>query len=73
MLRPALIFCLALAACGPSPASRAETGLADPAGRNCADHGGKLILRAANGGQMAWCELPGRTITAQEFYRETNP
>ncbi len=73
MLRATLILCLALAACGPTASDRAQTAMATPAGQNCVDHGGKLIVRPVEGGQKVYCELVGRTITAQEFYTQTNP
>jgi putative hemolysin len=74
MSRPIMILgLLTLAACGPTAQDRARTALATPAGQNCVDHGGKLIIRPVEGGQKAWCELPGRTITAQEFFHQTHP
>jgi len=73
MLRPTLILCLALAACGPTRTDRAQTALANPAGQNCLDHGGKLILLPNGPAQKAYCKLPGRTIGATEFFAQTNP
>jgi len=73
MLRPTLILCLTLTACGPTATYRANTALANPAGQNCVDHGGKLILLPNGPTQKAYCKLPGRTIGAIEFYSQTNP
>ena len=75
MFRPALtVALLALAACGPTPANRAAPIIAGPAGQNCTQHGGDLVIRQSSAGQKAFCMLhDGRTISANEYYREINP
>lgn len=75
MLRLALIFpLLALAACGPTPAKRAAPVIASLPAQNCVSHGGDLVIRQSSTGQKVFCMLhDGRTLDANEYYRQTNP
>lgn len=74
MPRLALLALVALAACGPTPAHRAAPIIAGPAGQNCIAHGGELVIRQSSAGQRDFCMLhDGRTVEAQEYFRQTNP
>ena len=75
MRRPALILALsALTACGPTPADRAAPIIASLPAQNCVSRGGELVIRQSSAGQKAFCMLrDGRTLDANEYYRQTNP
>ena len=69
-----LLAALAVASCGPSMVDRAQTVINNPAGQNCTDRGGRLVIRQSNAGQKGFCQLgDGRTVDIWEYLRQTNP
>lgn len=76
MLRPLLLssICLLTLACGPSREIRAATVANNPAGQNCIQNGGKLVVRLSSAGEKGYCMLPdGRSLDIWEYFRQTNP
>ena len=75
MLRLSLIVSLALlAACGPSRVEQAQPMMQNPAGVNCSEHGGVLVIRQTKAGQKGYCQLTdGRSLDIWEFYHQTHP
>ncbi len=76
MLRAFLLtaLCLTAAACGPTREERAQSVINNPAGQNCIQRGGKLVIRQTSQGQKGYCMLTdGRTLDIWEFMRQTNP
>ena len=76
MLRPLLLtsICLATLACGPTRETRAAAVANKPAGKNCTDNGGQLVVRLSSAGQKGYCLLPdGRSLDIWEYFRQTHP
>ena len=68
-----LLAALVLVACGPSRVERAQPMIDNPAGVNCTQRGGQLVIRQSSGGQKGYCLLPdGRSLDIWEYYRQTN-
>ncbi len=68
----AMILGLAvLAACGPTREQQAQPMIEGPAGRNCTENGGKLVIKQGKGAQRGFCMLTdGRTLGIWEYYRQ---
>lgn len=67
-------LCLTLAACGPSAQVQAQSVINNPAGQNCIQHGGRLVIRQTSGGQKGYCMLTdGRSLDIWEYMRQMNP
>lgn len=76
MLRPVLLsaLCLAAVACGPTREDRAQSVINNPAGQNCIQRGGKLVIRQSSQGQKGYCMLTdGRSLDIWEYFRQTHP
>lgn len=75
MMRPILFaFVCVLAACGPTRGQRAQSVIENPAGVNCTQNGGKLVIRQNSGLQKGYCLLSdGRSLDIWEYYRQTHP
>lgn len=76
MLRPIALTlaCLVLASCGPPHEVRAAKVANNPAGLNCTQNGGKLVVRLSSAGEKGFCMLPdGRTLDIWEYFRQTHP
>ena len=68
-----LLAALLLVSCGPSRVERAQPMIDNPAGVNCTQRGGQLVIRQSSGGQKGYCLLPdGRSLDIWEYYRQTN-
>ncbi len=75
MLRPILLTCVCLlAACGPPRDVRVQSVVENPAGINCTQNGGKLVVRLKAGLQKGYCLLPdGRSLDIWEYYHQLHP
>ena len=68
-----VLAAFAVVSCGPTKMERAQSVINNPAGQNCIENGGELVIRQTREGQRGFCQLgDGRTLDIWAYLRTTD-